>query len=246
MRGKLFIGTSGWSYSGWKDTFYPSGMPSGDWLSFYATRFSCVEVNSTFYHLPRASSVRRWVDSTPDGFLFCFKAWKTVTHAQRLNDAADSVRKVVEVLAPARYKAGPLLVQLPPSLKIDVALLDDFLSVMGKVAEGWAVAMEMRHASWYTPETIKTLNKHAAGLVVHDMPRSRCDEPNDGSGFIYMRYHGPTGDYGGSYGDEKLKEDAGRIKGWLDAGRDVYAFFNNDKDGFAIANTERLRAFVGE
>jgi uncharacterized protein YecE (DUF72 family) len=241
--GKVYVGTSGWTYKSWRGIFYPHGLPAKEWLGYYAAHFDTVEVNSSFYRLPRATVVKDWMDKVPEGFRICFKAWRGITHLHRLKNADKAVHAMMEVLGQAHAVAGPLLLQLPPGLKRDEERLDAFLALMDRAAEGWMLAVEMRHPSWYTDDVRRMLEAHGATLVVHDMPVAANDMPT-ASGPVYLRYHGPKGDYGGSYGEKRLALDARRIKRWLAEGRDVYAFFNNDRDGFATANAQRLAALI--
>lgn len=242
--GHLHIGTSGWSYSGWKKTFYPPGVKPSAWLGYYSTQFGTVEVNSTFYRLPTPGTVAGWARKVPMDFRFCFKMWRAVTHLHKLHDADDSLSRGLAALAPGRDHSGPLLFQLPPSLKRDDARLESFLHLLARRAKGWKLAMEFRHASWHAPEVYALLDRHGVALVRHDMPGSAVTEPNAGCRFVYIRYHGPTGDYGGSYDRAHLEREAAAIHGWLAEGRDVYAFFNNDRDGYAVQNADTLRQCI--
>lgn len=241
----LRIGTSGWVYGSWAGRFYPEGLKQREWLTYYAQRYPCVEVNSTFYRLPLAKTVRRWTEVVPGDFRFVFKIWQEVSHRRRLRDAGEALARFAALVEPARVQAGPLLLQLPPSLAVDADLLEDFLKVYGEVCGGWPLAVEFRHASWYCREVAELLDTYKASMVVHDMPGSACAQPNAGAPFAYVRYHGAGVKYGGSYTRERLAGDARRIAERVGEGRDVWVFFNNDMGGHALANAAVLKECAG-
>jgi len=240
-RGRLFIGTSGWVYKEWAERFYPPDVKQRDWLPYFAARYPCVEINSTFYRLPAAKTVARWAEAVPKEFRYACKMWRMVSHYKKLHHVDDAVETFIGLIKPLRPHAGMVLLQLPPSLKADAARLEDFLKLYKKTARGWPLAVEFRHASWYDGAITTLLDKHKASRVVHDMPGSACDEPNSKAPFVYVRYHGAGEKYGGNYPAPRLRRDAKRLRAWLDGGRDVYVFFNNDKGGHALDNAATLR-----
>jgi len=237
-----YVGTSGWSYPHWaKGRFYPSGMKPGDWLRFYADHFSTVEVNMTFYRLPAATLVKRWSDATPDYFVFTIKLWRRITHERRLVDCREELYRALEAGSALSPKRGPLLIQLPPTMRSDPELIDRFLDELHKAPTDvpWRVAVEFRDNKWLCDSVREILDRHDAALCLADMPRCSIVEPNDAS-FVYVRRHGPGGRYRGRYTDAHIAGDAARIREWLDQGRDVYVYFNNDLEGHAVDNARQL------
>jgi uncharacterized protein YecE (DUF72 family) len=240
-QGKVYIGTSGYAYKGWHAAFYPQGLPRKQELVFYAQHFPAVEINATFYHLPTPKAVKNWVAITPPEFRLCLKVSRFITHNKRLLDPQEHVPIFMAAIRNAAPKRGPLLLQLTPSMKPDLARLDNALKAFKKNARGWPVAVEIRQKDWYGPELDALLDRHKAGLVLHDMPASRNERPNPKAPFIYVRFHGPTGDYGGSYTDAALRRYAWLLQPHRRQGRDLWIFFNNDRDVGAIGNADKLR-----
>lgn len=241
-KGQCHVGTSGWSYPHWaKGRFYPKGLKQGDWLRFFAEHFSTVEVNMTFYRLPTSGMVARWREVTPEDFRFAVKLWRRVTHEKRLSDCEGELKPFLEATAELGPKRGPLLVQLPPSLRQDTDLLEGFLANLKRVVGDapWRVTVEFRHKDWLSEATCAVLDRHGVALCLADMPKCPFTEPNNAS-FVYMRRHGPAGSYAGYYPPEQVADDATRVRGWLGQGRDVYVYYNNDIDGYAIDNARGL------
>jgi uncharacterized protein YecE (DUF72 family) len=240
------IGTSGWSYQHWaKGRFYPKGLKQGDWLRFLADHFDTVEINSSFYRLPQDAMITRWRGQVPARFKFAVKLWRMITHQKKLTDCRDQLERFLAAVVKLSPKRGPLLVQLPPSLHKDVPRLDSFLDDL-KVASGrsrWKIAVEFRHESWLSDDVYALLDRHRASLVLADMERCPITEPND-AGFVYVRRHGPAGRYQGRYTTRHLEADADRIVGWLDAGKSVYVYFNNDVAGHAVDNARELKSLL--
>ena len=248
VSGQLYVGTSGWSYRHWAGgRFYPTGLKPGDWLAYLSQHFATVEINSTFYRLPRETSVDHWCKVTGRDFRFAVKLWRVITHRKKLVDCDEYLRTFFSIVRRFGTKRGPLLVQLPPSLHRDLPRLDAFLAKLRK-ARGrmrWRVAVEFRHASWADAETTGLLDAHEAALCLADMPRCPFTEPGDAD-FVYVRRHGPGGGYRGCYADEHIADDARRIRAWLKSGKDVYVYYNNDIDGHAVDNARQLRAACGQ
>ncbi len=240
--GKGYIGTSGWSYNDWaKGRFYPKGLKQGEWLRYFAERFGTVEVNASFYRLPRPEMITRWHSLTGSRFRFAVKLWRRITHLKRLADCRRELGDFFGVVAALGRKRGPLLVQLPPSLTKDVARLDTFLTDLKQTAKParWKVTVEFRHPSWLCDEVYRLLDSHRVALCLADLPRCPITEPNDAS-FVYLRRHGPGGDYRGCYAPAQVAADASRVRRWLQDGRDVFVYYNNDIGGHAIDNARQL------
>lgn len=241
--GTFYAGTSGWSYADWAGgRFYPRGLKPGDWLAYYAREFTTVEVNMTFYRLPKAELLERWRAVVPKNFVFAVKLSRPITHIKRLRDCDEELKTFFDTCRPLGRSRGPLLAQLPPSLRRDDALLEDFLKAVkhAGIRRSWkGLAIEFRNPEWICPEVYRLLNEHGAAAVLADMPRCPVTKPNDAP-FVYVRRHGPGGRYRGRYSRRHIGEDARRIRDWLAAGQDVYVYFNNDVEGYAVDNAREL------
>ncbi len=236
-RGRCRIGCSGWQYDHWKGVFYPGDLPKGKWFSYYAERFEAVEVNNTFYHLPDEGAFAKWRDAAPRGFRYALKYSRYGSHLKHLKDPADHAGVFLARAVGLKSHLGAILVQLPPRWKADPGRLEAFLAAMGG---GHRIAVEFRDASWFCREVYEVLGKHGAALCLHDMIE---DHPREVTAdWLYLRYHGK--DYTQPYSPEQLAAMAEEIGGFLEAGRDVFAFFNNDAEGHAARNAAELRERV--
>lgn len=245
--GKCHIGTSGWSYAHWsKGRFYPKGLKQGEWLKFFSQHFRTVEINASFYRIPTKQMVTRWRAVTGSRFRFAVKLWRRITHERRLAGCDRELRDFFEAVTPLGPKRGPLLVQLPPSLRKDVTRLDAFLTQLKKAAgrSRWKIAVEFRHTDWLCDEVYELLDWHRAALCLADMEQCPITEPNDAS-FVYMRRHGPGGQYRGCYTPRHITDDADNVRKWLNTGKDVFVYYNNDIDGHAVHNARQLIAALG-
>jgi uncharacterized protein YecE (DUF72 family) len=233
------IGTSGFSYAHWRGAFFPETLSPRRWLEYYMDCFDTVELNVTFYRLPCAPMVASWARRATAGFLYAVKLSRYITHTKRLRDAAEPLARFLERLCGLGSHLGPVLVQLPPGMARDAPRLDDFLARCDSRLR-WAV--EVRDPSWFDDEVYAVLARHGAALCIHDMldnhPRVLTAE------FAYVRFHGVAVRYGGSYPDPILRAWADTIHGWTAAGRDVYAYFNNDQHAYAVANARTLRTMI--
>jgi uncharacterized protein YecE (DUF72 family) len=240
---ELHIGTSGYQYDDWRGRLYPQGLARTDWLSYYAARFSSVELNTTFYGLPDRSTVQRWRDSVPDGFRFALKLSRYGTHMKRLKDAHDWLERFERALSPLGPTMGPILAQLPPRWHRDPERLAAFLDA---VPRDWRIAVEVRDPDWLHRDVYAVLRLHAAALCSHDLlrqhPRLLTAE------WVYLRFHGPDqrARYAGSYSAQALSGAARRLRRQLRAGRDVYAYFNNDVGGHAVVNALDLKRYLDD
>jgi uncharacterized protein YecE (DUF72 family) len=247
MAAKLYIATSGYSYKGWHERFYPEDLAQKDLLPFYADHFPCVEINNSFYKIPTQKAVRHWIEQVPRGFKFCFKISRYVSHQKRLKDSASPLHRLMASISLADKNKGPLLLQLPPRMKPEFGRLDEVLANVKKAAGAsrWQVAVECRDDAWYEGDDLqRLLKRHRAALVMHDKPEGRMMEDWDTARFVYMRFHGPKGDYGGRYTTARLKKAAALLAEALRNGKSVYAFMNHDRDGYAVEDADKLRRLV--
>jgi uncharacterized protein YecE (DUF72 family) len=230
--GKLYSGTSGYSYPSWKPGFYPKNVPSSKFLEYYATRLNLVEVNYTFRQLAKAATFEKWIASTPAGFVFSPKAHNKITHILRLKDAADFTRTFLESIEPFRAhgKLGPVLFQLPPSLKADVDLLKHFVD---RLPDGYRFAFEFRHESWYSEAIYAALRSRNAGLCIAETEER--DSPQVVTAdFVYFRFRKPE------YGPAEFEELVKKVGGYRALGLPVYALFKHEETPAGAVYAERL------
>jgi uncharacterized protein YecE (DUF72 family) len=244
MSGAARVGCSGWSYADWRGVVYPADAPARTWLGLYAERFDTVEINSTFYRLPAAATVDGWAAHAPAGFCFAVKVGQFGSHRMKLRDAASWLPRHLERVERLGPHLGPNLVQLPPRWKRDPTRLDELLEVAPRHLR-WAV--EVRDPTWLHDEVFEVLARHGAALCVHDL---LADHPWERTApWTYVRFHGPharTDPYHGRYGGRRLGPVAERLAAWRSEGTDVYAYFNNDFEGNAVADAEWLRTRLAE
>ena len=244
--GKVYIGISGWSYYDWKGIFYPADMKSANWLSYYSDRFALTEINSSFYHLPRAKTVLNWMDKVPAKFKFCPKISKYLTHIARLKDAEEPLQRFFEVFHPLQKQLGPILVQLPPSLKFDPSVAEAFFALLKKDYKAYHFALEARHESWATEPAFALMRKFKVSWVISQSGVAFPYAEQVTAKAAYLRFHGLGKLYASSYSDEMLSDYAQKISRWANDGHDVWVFFNNCYNGVAIDNADTLRRFLGE
>jgi uncharacterized protein YecE (DUF72 family) len=243
----LRVGCSGWNYKSWTNRFYPADLPQSQWLRFYARVFDSVEVNNTFYRLPEAATFADWRAQSPDGFLIAVKASRFLTHMKRLREPAEPLDRLFSRAAALGSRLGPVLYQLPGNFSIDLARMEAFVTHLPRTvrAEGRDLpithVIELRHPSWYVGETWDLVGGHLVTVCLHDKAGSTLVEPPIGPA-VYVRFHGTSGHYHGSYPGTTLDRWAARLaEEWQD-GRDVFAYFNNDPDAIATENARDLRA----
>ncbi len=234
------IGTSGWYYDHWRELFYPAGLPKSKWFEYYAQHFDTVEINNTFYHLPKEQTIQRWHEIAPPGFLYAVKANRYITHIKKLKDATESLERFFERVGLLKTRLGPILYQLPPSLHKDLDLLLSFIKLLHQKR---IAVFEFRHKSWYEDDTFELMNKFRVGFCIHDMPGKESPRMVTGE-VIYVRFHGTTGRYAGNYSKSVLQGWAKWLKDETQKARAIYAYFNNDIGGRAIKNAKQLRKLM--
>ena len=237
MAAKYYVGCSGWHYEHWRGRYYPQELPKPKWLSFYAQRFNTVELNNSFYRLPSEKTFRTWRESTPEDFVFAVKVSRFITHIRRLRNLGPAVGNFLSRAAFLKEKLGPLLYQLPPSMKRNDELLQNLLSTL---PSKYQHVIEFRHESWINERVFDILRRHNVGLCVFDMPGFSCPLVAT-SDFAYVRFHGSEGLYSSSYSDEELAQWAQRIARLGQNVRVSYIYFNNDAEAFAVENAMTLR-----
>lgn len=245
MLKNIHIGTSGWSYKHWKGLFYPPELKPTEWLTFFAERYINTEINASFYYLPLKKTVEGWMEKVPASFKFCPKISRYITHIKRLKDPEETLEKFFKVFAPMKPKMGPVLVQLPPSLKFDYEVAEHFYSVTKKQYKGYYFAMEVRHDTWLAEESLTLMAKYDIAFVISQSGKRFPYAEHVTAKHIYVRFHGPRELYASSYSDEELHAFAKLFKQWQKEKHSVWAFFNNDVFGYALKDAVRLTSMLG-
>jgi uncharacterized protein YecE (DUF72 family) len=231
---KMYIGTSGFIYSKWKGKFYPTDIPKYQWFDYYAKHFNSLELNSTFYKIPKESTIKSWKYKLKKYNLkMSIKANQNITHKHKLKNP-DLAIEFLNLLTPIKDYLGAVLFQLPPSLKYDNNLLNEFLLALPK---DYKYAIEFRHKSWYNDKPYQTLKENKTALVWHDFNQPFVLEKT--ARFTYTRFHGYTGKYKGSYPDEFLETIINRSK-------TGFCYFNNTDDVSAPFDALRLLEMLGK
>jgi uncharacterized protein YecE (DUF72 family) len=242
-RGTARVGTSGWQYDDWRGVVYPPEVPRRRWFEHYCTLFDTVEIDSTFYRLPSAATVDRWSDQAPPGFLYSPKLGGFCTHRRKLREPHGWLPRHLERVRRLGEHLGPNLVQLPPHWRRNTGRLDEFLTAAPDDVR-WAV--ELRDESWVHEETFEVLGRHGAALCLHDLLPSQPWVLT--AGWTYVRFHGPHATeepHAGRYTGRRLRPVAERLRGWMDDGVEVFAYFNNDLGGHAVTDARWLAAGLG-
>jgi uncharacterized protein YecE (DUF72 family) len=237
-----YIGTSGWHYDHWEGPFYPTGLPDGGFLEYYAGHFGTAEVNNSFYRLPEEKTLIRWRDAVPKDFVFSVKASRYLTHMKKLKDPREPLERLLERVSVLGTKLGPILFQLPPRWRSNSERLEGFLEIL---PEDHRYAFEFRDPSWFDGEVYGLLAKYRAAFCVYDLG-GRISPKEITADFAYVRLHGPGGPYRGRYGVKRLTGWAGVISGWLKEGLDVYCYFDNDEAGYAVQDALGLQQMMTE
>jgi uncharacterized protein YecE (DUF72 family) len=233
------VGCSGWNYASWREEFYER-LPARLWLEHYAKHFDTVEVNSTFYRLPNRNAVANWERTAPPGFLFAIKASRYLTHVKRLLDLDAGLDRFYDRIEPLLRspKMGPVLWQLPPTFKRDDDRLAGALARLERTNERHCV--EFRHPSWFAEDVYALLRAHGVALVIGDRPEVHSFQTHElTAGWTFVRFHYGSRGRRGNYSEAELREWAARIREWSDT-VDVFAYFNNDWEVFAVRNALRL------
>ena len=234
------IGTSGWEYRHWAGRFYPRHVPREQWLEFYAGRFDTVELNNSFYRLPEAATFEAWARRVPDGFTFALKASRYLTHLRRLREPQEPLERLWTRARHLGGNRGPMLYQLPPRWRPNHQRLVEFLR---SVPGGEPQAVEVRDRRWYGSRLSASLEDARVGLCLHDMAGS-TPRPTRVGPLVYVRFHGSGARYGGRYSSQRLTAWAERMATWAREGWPVWAYFNNDIDGYAVRDADRLRSML--
>lgn len=237
--GKIHIGTSGYSYPGWKGQFYPRHLKPGDWLSYYSSQFNTVEINSSFYGLPPKSNLKKWAGQTFPSFVFSLKASRYITHFKKLNQPQQALATFLDTASTLGKKMGPVLFQLPANFSRDIERLKIILGL----ARGFKFVFEFRHDSWFEPEVYHWLQRKGCGMVISSAPCFPYHEQATGD-ILYIRLHGEQKLYHSAYSQERLLYFAAMIKKYSSQGIETYAYFNNDALSHAFRDALRLKQLL--
>jgi uncharacterized protein YecE (DUF72 family) len=233
------IGTSGWTYKHWEGIFYPSELPKSKWLEHYCRHFDIVELNASFYRLPKRETFRNWKARTPDNFLWSVKGSKFITHTRRLENPAEPLDRLYTVAAGLGEKLGVILFQLPPSLVYNENILRAFCKSLNPRVRH---AIEIRHPSWINDQAFSLLSEFNIALCMADTAGRYPSCEAMTSDFVYIRLHGSQKLYASEYSEEELRNWAEKIDAW---NKDAFIFFDNDFEGHAVNNAERLKELLG-
>jgi uncharacterized protein YecE (DUF72 family) len=235
------IGTSGWNYPHWTGPFYPPSLPRTRQLEFYAERFDTVELNTTFYHLPRPATPHDWAARVPEGFVYAVKASRYITHLKHLLDPEAALARFFAAIEGLGRTTGPILLQLPPNWPLDRERLASFLAAL---PADYRYVFELRNATWLNEDVYAVLRRHNVAFCIYQLGGVETEHVVTAD-FVYIRLHGPQcSKYTGSYSARQLAAWAAEIKGWLAEGRDVYCYFDNDEKAYAVKNALALRELV--
>ena len=241
MAAEIRIGTSGYHYKHWVGRYYPEGIKSSEMLRHYLEDFDTVELNNTFYKLPKEESFDTWRKSTPPGFLFAVKGSRFITHMIKLKDPERGLVNFLPRAERLGKKLGPILWQLPPGWKVNLERLETFLRHLPR---GQRHTFELRNETWMTDEVYAILRKYNAAFCIYELAgyQSPIEITAD---WTYIRLHGPTAfKYQGSYSDAQLEEWADRIRAWSRKLQAIYVYFDNDDSAYAVDNALTLKRLV--
>ena len=240
MTTNCLIGTSGWHYEHWRETFYPPKLAKSSWLEFYARHFHTVELNNSFYRLPSEDAFANWYKSSPSDFTFAVKVSRFITHIKRLRDSEEPLHNFLKRAEILKEKLGPLLYQVPPGMHRDDEVLESFLA---QLPRGRRHVFEFRHGSWLDDDVFEILRRYKVGLCIFDMPELTCPLVATAD-FAYVRFHGSGALYSSNYSDEELTDWAQKLAKLADTLDKIYIYFNNDVEGFALNNARTLMTYL--
>ncbi|MCB2209506.1 DUF72 domain-containing protein [bacterium] len=233
---EVFIGTSGWQYPVFSKHFYPGSLEKKEQLGYYAKQFPSVEVNNTFYDLPKPQTIANWVAQVPPAFCFSVKASRYITHMKNLLEPDETLPKFFDRIEGFGERLGPVLFQLPPNWQINLERLKAFLAAL---PAGYRYTFELRNSTWLCGSVYELLKKHGAAFCIYELNHRQSPLVSTAD-FVYIRLHGPGRAYRDPYSEQALSRWAERIEDWLRDDKDVYCYFDNTMNGHAWENARTL------
>ncbi|HEY9712862.1 MAG TPA: DUF72 domain-containing protein [Chroococcales cyanobacterium] len=241
---EILIGTSGWVYKSWAERFYPKDLAQKHDLEYYSHQFPTVEINSSYYRLPSEQAYDSWKEQVPSDFVFSVKASRFLTHMKKLKDPADPWERIMKGAVHLESKLGPILLQFPQMWTKNIERLEEFFESIDKSKRrNVQLVFELRNESWHTKDVLRLLERNDAAWCIADSFKfDRFDDVT--TDFTYIRYHGREADKPSNYTDAELKREATKIKRFARRGIEVFAYFNNDAEGHAVRNAQKLTQLV--
>ena len=243
MAKKIYVGTSGYNYAHWINKFYPKDIPQKMWLEFYAQHFNSVELNVTFYRLPKDTVFQNWYKRTPSDFRFVIKGSRFITHIKRLRDCKEPLKLFMQRAAGLKNKLTCVLWQTPPNLSYDYGRIKMFVRDLKKWPR-YLYSFEFRNESWFNDELYGIFKENNINLCIADSGKYPHREILT-SAFVYLRFHGKENLYGSKYPIGELKKWRNKTSPWMKNKNKLFAFFNNDYQGFAVENALQFKKLVG-
>ncbi len=238
---RIHIGTSGWHYDHWRGTFYPEDHPGKKFLEFYQSHFHTVEINNSFYQLPKEETLKMWRDTVPSGFIFSVKGSRYITHMKKLKDPEKPVSTFLKRMEILGQKLGPILFQLPPRWKFNPDRLKNFLEIL---PDKFQYAFEFRDTSWFEEETLRILERYKAAFCIYEFAGTLSPR-HVTADFVYIRLHGPQEKaYKGQYETRVLSGWAGAFAAWTRENKEIFCYFDNDEAAYAAQDALRLQSMI--
>lgn len=239
----LQIGTSGWSYR-WQEVLYPPELKAADFLQHYATHFNATEINSSFYHFTMAKTIGKWLSQTPPHFRFAPKLHQEITHKRKFQDIEEPLQKFMSRYLLMGDRLGPVLVQIAGSFRYDRLVAETFYRTLRELYPAQTFALEARHVSWFTDESLELLREYDITTVIASAGKRFPGTEATTTNTAYLRLHGDEKLYASAYPDEKLERYAYMVKDWLEDGKEVWVFFNNTIVGNAVLDADKLYSMI--
>ncbi len=239
----LYIGTSGWSYR-WPEVLYPVELKSADRLPYYAEHFNATEINSSFYHFTMAKTVEKWLATTPDHFKFAPKLNQEITHKRKFTEAEAPLDKFMASYGLMGDRLGPVLVQIAASFRFHKPTAETFYRLLRDKYPQQPFALEARHVSWFTDESVELLRDYEITTVMASAGKRFPGTEVTTTDIAYLRLHGDERMYSSPYSNDKLERYAYMAKEWLEDGKQVWIFFNNTIQGHAVTDGKKLRELI--
>ena len=236
----ILIGTSGWHYKHWRDSFYGKNLNKEEWLAYYAKQFSTVEINNSFYRLPDQETLSKWRECVPAEFVFSVKASRYITHMKKLKEVQEALDSFLRRIEEIGEKLGPVIFQLPPRWRCNRERLAAFLKLL---SGDFRYAFEFRHDSWWDEAVYQLLSEYNIAFCIYQLDR-RMSPKKRTADFVYVRLHGPDAAYQGSYDEQTLAGWAGTFLNYSKDCRQIFCYFDNDQYGYAVRNAHQLKKIL--